>query len=571
MVPSGIAAGARIEVRARLAPPPPMALPGTYDFARDAWFRRIGAVGRAIGPVTVIEPGKAAGLEGERERLRRLIAERIPGSAGGIAIALVTGDQNGVGKEDAEAMRRSGLTHLLSVSGLHIAAVVGFAMLLSLRLLALAPALALRFNLVLVAAGVGALAGVGYTILTGMQVPTVRSCIAALLVLGGIALGRDALSMRLVAAGALVVLLVRPESAAGASFQMSFAAATAIVALHSTGWSRHWLSRRDEGIAARFGRALGGLVATGLAVEFALIPLALFHFHRAGLYGVAANIVAIPLTTFIIMPLEALALLLDSVGLGAPLWWLVERSILFLLWIAHQVAVAKGAVAALPSMPVWAFAAMAAGGLWICLWQTRARRLGLAAVAIGAAGAALAPAPSLLVTGDGRHLAVVGPGGAPALLRDRAGDYIRSTLSEASGFDGEAGFLDGQRFSRCSRDACVADIEHGSKRWRLLATRSRNFLDWRSFIRACADSDIVVSDRRLPDDCRPRWLKLDRPALERTGGLAIYLGEDPWVASVGAKVGEHPWRWQIPPPRVWQPRPSSVSSGGSALPAGPGS
>lgn len=52
-LPAGVAPGAAIRVRARLAPPPPMALPGTYDFARDAWFSWIGAVGKALGPVTV--------------------------------------------------------------------------------------------------------------------------------------------------------------------------------------------------------------------------------------------------------------------------------------------------------------------------------------------------------------------------------------------------------------------------------------------------------------------------------------------------------------------------------------
>ena len=179
-------------------------------------------------------------------------------------------------------MRRSGLTHLLSVSGLHIAAVVGAAMLLTLKLLALSERLALRFNLILVAAGVGALAGVAYTLLTGAQVPTVRSCIAALLVLAGIALGRDAISMRLLAVGALVVLLFRPEALAGASFQLSFAAVASIIALHSSGWARRLFQRRDEGLAARIGRALLAMVATGLAVEIALIPFALYHFHKAG-------------------------------------------------------------------------------------------------------------------------------------------------------------------------------------------------------------------------------------------------------------------------------------------------
>ncbi|MEO5578966.1 MAG: ComEC/Rec2 family competence protein, partial [Sphingomicrobium sp.] len=187
--PKGLAAGSIVRMKARLAPPPPMALPGTHDFARDAWFRGIGGVGRTIGVVTVVEAKAPTGLDAMRKGLDQHIRSTLPGPSGSIATALATGDQNAVSKEDADAMRRSGLTHLLSVSGLHIAAVVGAAMLLTLKLLALSPALANRVNLVLVAAGVGALAGVGYTLLTGMQVPTVRSCIAALLVLAGIALG----------------------------------------------------------------------------------------------------------------------------------------------------------------------------------------------------------------------------------------------------------------------------------------------------------------------------------------------------------------------------------------------
>jgi competence protein ComEC len=371
--PPGLGPGAQVSVRARIAPPPPMALPGTYDFSRDAWFKGIGAVGKALGPLTVDRAAEPYGLARARDGLRSRIAAQLPERPAGIAIALATGDQNAVDQADAEAMRRSGLTHLLSVSGLHIAAVVAFAMLLSLKLLALSERLALRFNLVLVSAAFGAAAGVGYTLLTGAQVPTVRSCVAALLVLAGIALGREAISIRLVASGALLVLLFRPEAIAGASFQMSFSAVTAIVALHSTRWARRLFQRRDEGVAARLGRALVTTIATGFVVELALIPLALFHFHRSGLYGVAANIVAIPLTTFVIMPLEAAALLADAVGWGRPLWLLCGAAIDALLGMAHAVASAKGAVALLPSMPVWAFGLMVAGGdLAVLVEQPRA-------------------------------------------------------------------------------------------------------------------------------------------------------------------------------------------------------
>jgi competence protein ComEC len=539
--PDGLGDGAIVRMRARLAPPPPMALPGTYDFVRDAWFRDIGAVGKALGPVEVLQPTRSGGLEAVRRRLAGHIHERLPGHEAGIAVALVTGDQNSVTQDDADAMRASGLTHLLSVSGLHIAAVVAAAMLLSLKLLALSERLALRFNLVLVSAGVAAAAGIGYTLLTGAQVPTVRSCVAAVLILLGIALGRDAISIRLVAVGALLVLLLRPEALAGASFQMSFAAVTAIIAFHSTGWARRLLQRRDEGVPMRIVRALTGIVLTGLAVEFALIPFALFHFHRAGLYGVAANVVAIPLTTFVIMPLEAGALVLDAVGLGQPIWTLTGWAIAGLLGLAHRVAAAPGAVAMMPSMPPWAFGSMVAGGLWLCLWNSRIRLLGMLPVAVGAAAAAASPTPDVLVTGDGRHLVVLGRDGTPLLLRDRAGDYVRQLMAEASGFAGDPQDLGTDPYSICSRDSCVASIRKGKDDWRVLATRSANRIDWERIAQACAAADIAVSDRRLPRGCRPRWLKLDRQSLAKTGGVAIYLSDRPWVETVAARNGAHPW------------------------------
>jgi competence protein ComEC len=205
-----------------------------------------------------------------------------------------------------------------------------------------------------------------------------------------------------------------------------------------------------------------------------------------------------------------------------------------------MVASAKGAVALLPSMPTWAFAAMVIGGIWLCLWTTRVRLLGLVPVVIGGLGAALAQSPDLLVTGDGRHLAVIEKG-VPLILRDRAGDYVRSLLAEASGFDGDPDILDGQPASDCSRDACVALIRKNTREWRLLATRSATRIDWETITAACAAADIVVSDRRLPRGCEPRWLKLDAAALARTGGVAIYMGKRPSVDNVADRVGAHPW------------------------------
>ena len=110
----------------------------------------------------------------------------------------------------------------------------------------------------------------------------------------------------------------------------------------------------------------------------------------------------------------------------------------------------------MPSMPPWAFGAIVAGLLWLCLWTTRMRLLGLLPVAVGALAAWAAPTPDLLITGDGRHLVVVGDNGTPLLLRERAGDYVRQLLAEASGFDGDPQDLGTTDSSTCTRDACIA-------------------------------------------------------------------------------------------------------------------
>ncbi|WP_448664938.1 ComEC/Rec2 family competence protein [Sphingomonas sp. CJ20] len=546
-VPAGLGRRAVLRLRARLMPPAPPSVPGAYDFARAAWFAGLGATGKAFAPVELLAPGDSPGSD-LRARLSTHIQSRLPGSGGGIASALATGDTGAISEDDSTAMRRAGLTHLLSVSGLHVSAVTAAAMLVVLRLLALSPALALRVRLPLVAAGAGALAAVGYTILTGAQVPTMRSCAAALLVLLALSLGREAITLRLIAAGAVIVLLLWPESLAGPSFQLSFAAVTAIVALHESPRVRGWFLKREEGWGPRLARALASLLLTGLVVELALMPIALFHFHKSGLYGAAANIVAIPLTTFVIMPLEALALALDLVGLGAPLWWLTARALDLLLGLAHVTASAPGSVLPLPGMPGGAYALMVAGGLWLALWRTRVRWAGAAPLAAGMAWALLTPAPDLLVTGDGRHLAIRTDTGGMALLRDRAGDYTRTMLGENGGVDEDFDDLATVPEARCSPDLCLVDVERGGRRWRIAATRSPYPIAWGDMVALCRTADLVVSDRRLPRGCVPRWMKLDRAALAQTGGVAIRFA-NAQVTTVRSG-GSHPWHR---PPTVQPP------------------
>ncbi|MEL7188518.1 MAG: ComEC/Rec2 family competence protein [Pseudomonadota bacterium] len=542
---SALAEGAILRMRVRLMPPASPMLPGAYDFARAAWFKGLAATGSLVGEIEVIEPVREAGGGAKWQRsLAGHVRANVDGSAGTIAAAFASGDRGAIMQADEEAMRDAGLTHLLAISGLHVSAVIAAAYFVVLKLLALFPALALRVRLPVIAAASGALAGIGYTLLTGAQVPTVRACVAAMLVLGALALGRDALSLRMVAVAAIFVMLLWPESVIGPSFQMSFSAVLAIVALHSSSPIRAFLAPREESWLHRMGRNTLMLFITGLVIELALMPVVLFHFHRAGLYGAIANVVAIPLVTFIAMPLIAIALVLDIVGLGAPVWWLVERSLDGLLAIAHFTSAQPGAVKLMPQMSSLAIFLFVAGGLWLALWSGRARLLGFAPVAAASAMLLTTPIPDVLIGREGRHVGITvkSNDGSRRLLslRDSRSSYSRDNLLELASVTSDPIPLSEWSGAQCSAEFCLISIERGGKDWVLLLARNRNLIEERALAAACDQADIVVADRFLPRSCRPKWLRADRRFLSAHGGLALNL-EDETITSVASGQGSHGW------------------------------
>jgi competence protein ComEC len=536
-----IAQGARIRVKARLMPPAPPMLPGSYDFARTAWFAGMAATGSVLGPVTVVSPGQGGSwLARLQVNLSTHVRERLDGSAGTIAAALASGDRGAIAEADDKAMRDAGLSHLLSISGLHVSAVVGAAYLIALRVLALWPWLALRIRLPLAAAGVGAGAGIFYTLLTGAEVPTVRSCIGAVLVLAAVALGREPLSMRMVAVAAFFVLLFWPETLIGPSFQMSFVAVIAIIALHGSAPVRAFLAPREESWTARSLRRMVMLLATGAVIELAIMPIALFHFHRSGVYGALANVIAIPLTTVLTMPLLFAALVMDLAGAGGPIWWLGGKTIDLMLWLAHGVSAQPGAVTLRPAMGQGRMALFVAGGLWLALWTGRKRLWGLVPVVLGAGSLMLLRPPDILISGDGRHVGITVDDRNLLVLREARSTFVRDNLTELAGMNGELRILAQWSAARCNRDFCTVELPQAGRTWRLLIGHGRDQVPERALAAACDHADIVISDRWLPRSCRPALLKADRRLLARTGGLAIDLA-DRRVSSVAENQGEHGW------------------------------
>ena len=536
--------GSWLDALASLRPPPAPAEPGAWDFARQAWFQRIGAVGFVYGAATPIASpeGGSGGLLASLSQVRHWVSARILAhaspSAGPFAAALLTGDRSAIEETTLKAMRDSGLAHLLAISGLHVGLIAGIIFFATRGLLALVEPVALRAPIKKWAAACALLGAAAYLLLSGMSVPTQRAFVMVAVVLLAIVLDRASISMRLIAWAALLVLALAPESMLGPSFQMSFAAATALIATYEA--ARGPLAR----LAARGGLALrpfvyaAGVALTSLVAGIATGPFAVYHFNRIADYGLLANLGAVPITGFWIMPWGLVALVLMPFGLEgialAPMGWGIDA----VVWIARQVAAQPGAVTLVPAMPAAALLAMAVGGLWLCLWRSRWRFLGIAVIGGGMVVAGLDRRPDILVDGDARVMAVRGEDGQLWLSTRQRARFVSDMWLRR---DGQAEARIWPRNGRSAPAAALRCDSLGCIQRR--GERTIAFVrDPRAFEEDCGRADLVVSAVPAWDLCRDAETVVDRFDLWRGGSHAIWLDADgARVESVARVRGERPW------------------------------
>lgn len=406
--------GSAVRVVAMIGPPPAPASPGAYDFARDAWFDRVGGVGFALG-----EPRETAlprapwrlrwtmAINAARWRLAERIVARMGEGSGGLGAAMVTGHEAWITPVVTADMRASGLAHIISISGLHMAIVGGFAFAAVRLLIALIPWLALRVSGKKVAAAAGLIAVGTYLVISGAPPPAERAAITAAVAFAAILADRQAVSLRTLAVAALVILALQPEAAVAPGFQMSFAATTALVAL-AEAWPRTvkeisapWWIRWPQGAVVWVLAAVAASFVAGLATG----PFALQHFNRVASYGLFANLVVSPLSSFVIMPFLALGAALEPLGLGGPFLWVAGQGIDAMTAVAHATAVQPGAQMTVASAPAVALPLAFVGIMQLCLWKGRLRWLGAPLAAAVLVWPRPAP-PDVWIASDGAAMAV---------------------------------------------------------------------------------------------------------------------------------------------------------------------
>ncbi|HEV7228408.1 ComEC/Rec2 family competence protein [Brevundimonas sp.] len=539
-----IAPGTPVGLFALLNPPPAPASPGAYDFGRVAWFQRMGGV------AFVLTDPRPASLERPPWRLRLTMAvnaarvdlaarivERLGPRTGGIAAAMTTGVEAWLDPDEVERMRDSGLAHILSISGLHMAVVGGFAFFAARLGIALIPPLALRINGKKAAACVG-LAAVGvYLVISGAPPPAVRAAVTASIAFAAILLDRPAITMHGLAVAALVVLAIQPEAIVTPGFQMSFAATAALVALVEA-WPRRpreiqaplpilAVQRTVQWIALA---ALASLVAGA-----ATAPFAMQHFNRAAMYGLVSNMTVAPISDFLIMPTLALGALLEPVGLGAPFLWLAGVGIEGMLAIGGWTAGLPGAVRTYASAPTAALPIAFMGVMVCCLVRGPLRWIGLplaCAVLLWPRG----PAPDVWI-GDGGAKAATVAGGRATVVRGGLDDFGVEVWSRRRGLTVEARAEDGWT---CGRTDCrpAGEAVGPALLW------GRRAPEIERLAAACAAAEVVAVRTAidvLPPECASRLVLDGRDFAER-GAVELWREGDGWRALWVADLrGDRPW------------------------------
>ncbi|MEO5322765.1 ComEC/Rec2 family competence protein [Mesorhizobium sp. CC13] len=443
--PAGLAAGSLVSGYARLMPPSGPIRPGSYDFSFESYFDGLGASGFFMkGPELVADAqpvpfalGIEAWLGNRRDRIAQRIRDRIGGVEGEIAAALMVGVRGGIPEEVNEALRRTGLYHIISISGLHMAMVAGTVM-LGLRLgFAAFPAFASRHPVKKYAALAALVSTGGYLSISGAEVAAQRSFIMLAVMLTAVLFDRAALTMRNLAISAIIVILLSPHEVVGPSFQMSFAATAALVGAY--GW---WSDRQAErvqpamqlSLAAKTWRRLWtlavGLLATSLIAGLATSVFGAWHFQRISPLSLFANLAVMPIVSVLVMPFAVAAgvlmplgldgLFLDTMGRGLAMMIAMAR------WFSERSPVDAVGLISVRSVILVSVA--------LCIVSMATTRLKLAALPFAASGLLLlgeARTPDILISEDGRLVGVPTAGGRLAVNRARPSEFVTDSWKRA--------------------------------------------------------------------------------------------------------------------------------------------
>ncbi|NHF72656.1 ComEC/Rec2 family competence protein [Paracoccus xiamenensis] len=535
--------GTRVMLTGHLGPPPGPAEPGGFDFRRAAWFQSLGAIGYTRDPVMVAapaEPGGVLRLHRLRMRLSAAMQDRIGGQAGAVASALMTGDRSGISEATNQMMRDSNLFHIISISGLHMGMLAGFVY-AALRLMVVAGQAASRRGTEWPAHKLAAMGGIvaaaAYLWLSGGGVATERAFLMVAVMLGAILADRRALSLRTVALAAVIILALAPEALLTPGFQMSFAATVALIVIYPP-----WL--RLGAHLPWYLRPVVMLVLSSVVAGMATSPIAAAHFSRMAHYGVLANVLVVPVTGVLIMPMGPIAAVLAPVGLDGPALWLMGLGVHWMLAVGAWIAGLDGAVSNVVQPGPLVLPLLGAGAVIATLcwrsgqpaWRNLRSSAGVGLLAVALALWLGTGRPEVLISAQGDAVGIM-TGAGRVLSKPKGGSFTVGEWLEKDGdaaSQAEAAARLGWKGGAKQR---LAPIPGGG----LLHLTGKGSAEIAPA--ACRAGRIIVTDQAVEMQ-QGECLLLDMQALRRSGAIAMEWDERGMhIRSANDLTGARPWAY----------------------------
>lgn len=532
--------GDNVWVKARLEPLSGPIIPNGYDFRRIGYFDGLSARGFLLGEAVpelnfqnTDNMSATESLTGFRKSISDRLKTALPGESGALASALLVGIRSGISDKTEQALRNSGLAHILAISGLHMALVTAL-LFGTIRLsAAFAHAVSAKYQVKKWAAGAALLGALGYLALSGAGISAQRAFLMAAIFLVAIMFNRAALTMRNVALAAIAILVIQPSAILTPGFQMSFMAVIALVAVY-----------RRDGLFARIrGKAIGvgavrsaltgisGLALTSIVAGFATAPFAVHHFYQFAVYGLAGNLAAMPLVGFIVMPTGILALLMMPFGIEWLPLGLMKLGLDGVVAAAEHVSAWEGAVSIPGQQPAAKAFLLGLALICFCLMHTKLRFVAASIIALSAMsfGAGVSQNSVLLISQDGKMMAEVTPDGLAFRGTSRnsfvAGIWMRAF---GDGREVETVLKQDRAGQVCDRTGCHFEIVGGKKGPIKVASIKRA----EAMFEACTgDTALIISalykTPPCPGQSADEKVIIDESFLTQRGSVILSLIDDP--------------------------------------------
>lgn len=526
-VPENIRPGSLVAFDMVLEPTGGPIVPGGFDFDQNLRFRGVSARGFTVSDIVIEKSTEAAPSLRERaNRYRDQLAGRILMSleqpVAGVAVALITGQRQYLDRETTNYIRDAGLAHLLAISGLHMGLITGVAFLVFEFFLVCIPGVGTRLQVRKVAAISAWTVALIYLVVSGAGTSTVRAFVMVSVALLAVLSDRRVISLRSICIAAIVILLISPQAIWSISFQMSFAATVALVVFYEamSGRKKNKASLEQmsqiRGVASKAGKFVAATVLTSLVAQVAIAPIALFHFQSLSIIGVVANVIAVPLMGFVIMPAAFLALVLVPLGLDSFLLFVMGQGIEWIIELSAFVTQFPASVLRLgPFEPVILLVTLGVFAAVMLIKHPLSGAIGVLAFGLSLTLTATVPA-SILIDGEGRIIATRTGDGSYGAVGGRRGGFRDEVWRRYWNIPLNA---PPQKLKRtCDSRACGTEIAAQN----IFIVRSYSLPAVRQ---ACNSGQIVVAPYNFRRHCRQPALFLAIEDIETAGPVGIFIDD----------------------------------------------